>query len=419
MSNLKRYPDYKDSGVPWLGDIPSHWEPKKLKHLARIKNGSDYKHIQTDEGYPVIGSGGAFAYASEYLYDGESVLLGRKGTIDKPLYVNGTFWTVDTMYYTHIFDNTYPKFLYYCALTIDFWKYSTSTALPSMTQTALSNIKFAVPKYEEQKLIVSFLDKKLNHIDTLIGKQKQLLEKLAEQRSAVITHAVTKGLNPDVPTKNSGVEWLGEIPEHWNLKKLKYLCKILTGYTPPTETSSNYCDDGMIWVKPDNLTDLNYIHNSDKKVSNDAVRKGFVVPKGSILVCSIGTIGKIGIAGESLITNQQINSFIFNDLVNSEFSKYLVFSLKERFNYLANQNVVRILNSSSQKEIFTCVPSLDEQKAISNYLDRETDKINKMSKATKNIIGKLKEYRSALITQAVTGKIDVRDMDDQAVKGVA
>ena len=229
MSNLKRYPDYKDSGVPWLGDIPSHWEPKKLKHLARIKNGSDYKHIQTDEGYPVIGSGGAFAYASEYLYDGESVLLGRKGTIDKPLYVNGTFWTVDTMYYTHVFDNTSPKFLYYCALTIDFWKYSTSTALPSMTQTALSNIKFAVPKYEEQKLIVSFLDKKLNHIDTLIGKQKQLLEKLAEQRSAVITHAVTKGLNLNVLMKDSGVEWLGNIPEHWNLIRLRYLCRITTG----------------------------------------------------------------------------------------------------------------------------------------------------------------------------------------------
>lgn len=99
--SLPRYPEYKDTGVEWLGEVPGHWDIKRLKHLATIQNGCDYKHIQIDsEGYPVIGSGGEFARASEYLYKGESVLLGRKGTIDRPLYINGAFWPVDTMFYT-------------------------------------------------------------------------------------------------------------------------------------------------------------------------------------------------------------------------------------------------------------------------------------------------------------------------------
>ncbi|WP_254636008.1 restriction endonuclease subunit S, partial [Acinetobacter bereziniae] len=126
------------SRVDELGQIPNHWIETRLKFMAKIQNGCDYKHVQAEDGYPVIGSGGQFTYATEFLYQGESVLFGRKGTIDKPLYINDAFWTVDTMYYTEILENTFPKFLYYCALTIDFWKYSTQTALPSMTQTVLS-----------------------------------------------------------------------------------------------------------------------------------------------------------------------------------------------------------------------------------------------------------------------------------------
>lgn len=105
MENKKGYESYKSSGVDWIGDIPKHWEVRKLKYLAKIKNGMDYKHIETSEdGYPVMGSGGQFAYAEKYLFSGESVLLGRKGTIDKPNYVNGKYWIVDTSFYTKVFE---------------------------------------------------------------------------------------------------------------------------------------------------------------------------------------------------------------------------------------------------------------------------------------------------------------------------
>ncbi|MBO7820333.1 restriction endonuclease subunit S [Burkholderia pseudomallei] len=136
--SLPRYARYKESGVPWLGDLPAHWRVSPFKHLVDIQNGADHKSVEQPDGFPVIGSGGPFTFASDYLYDGEAVLLGRKGTIDKPLYVTGKFWTVDTMYWSKIQPGTCGKFAYYTALTIPFGYYSTNTALPSMTKSALN-----------------------------------------------------------------------------------------------------------------------------------------------------------------------------------------------------------------------------------------------------------------------------------------
>ena len=156
----------KDSGVEWIGEIPEHWEVKRLKHVLNINNGADYKHIQTDEGFPVIGSGGQFAYASQYMFDGEVVFLGRKGTIDKPLYFNGKFWAVDTMFYALPKNRYSAKFLYFVATTIPFSFYSTATALPSMTQSDLNNHKVSLPSIKEQNQIVEYIEgitKKLDH----------------------------------------------------------------------------------------------------------------------------------------------------------------------------------------------------------------------------------------------------------------
>ncbi len=167
-----RYPEYKDSGVEWLGNIPSQWDVITLKRLLDIQNGVDYKEIECAEGYPVIGSGGQFTFASDYLYDGESILLGRKGTVDKPLYVNGKFWTVDTMYWTKVLQSAYGRFAYYVALTIPFDYYSTSTALPSMTKRALGNHLVAHPVLEEQVTIADFLDRETAKIDGLVAEQE-------------------------------------------------------------------------------------------------------------------------------------------------------------------------------------------------------------------------------------------------------
>lgn len=148
----------KPSGLEWIGYIPEHWEVRRLKFLARIKNGQDYKEVEAESGYPVIGSGGRFTYASAFMYEGESVIFGRKGTIDKPLYINGRFWTVDTMFYTEVSKQVFAMCLYYSALSFPFDFYSTKTALPSMTQQDLGNHPVALPPKDEQELIIRFIE---------------------------------------------------------------------------------------------------------------------------------------------------------------------------------------------------------------------------------------------------------------------
>lgn len=184
----------KDSGVEWLGEVPEHWKIGRLKNLLSIHNGSDYKEFEvenSEKSYPVYGSGGVFTYSSKYIYDQESVLLGRKGTINKPLYVTSPFWAVDTMFYSQVKRGVYGKYVYYQALGFPYDRYSSNTALPSMTQTDLLNLSVTIPLISEQIGITQFLDNENAKFDNLIYKQKNLIEKLKEYRSSIISHAVT------------------------------------------------------------------------------------------------------------------------------------------------------------------------------------------------------------------------------------
>lgn len=181
------------SGIDRIGDVPEEWKVCQLKRFLLFQNGQDYKEIEVKEGdgFPVYGSGGIFTFAERYMYDGESVLFGRKGTVNRPLYVNCKFWTVDTMYYTIPKKDVNCKFMYYVATTLPFDKYSTSTALPSMTQTILGNLKVAIPPKDEQSVIVEYLDKKCGEIDNLIAVKKQKIETLKEYKKSIIFECVT------------------------------------------------------------------------------------------------------------------------------------------------------------------------------------------------------------------------------------
>ena len=182
----------KDSGVEWIGEIPAHWKVKRLKYLANICNGQEYKNFEVEEnGIPVYGSGGVFALASKAIHDKPSVLLGRKGTIDKPLYVTPPFWTVDTMYYTDVCNHCDAEFLYYLCTTIRFDYFQYGSAVPSMTQKDLNNIKFPFPSKTEQVKIVVYIKETTATIDTLIANIAAQIEKLKEYRQAIISEAVT------------------------------------------------------------------------------------------------------------------------------------------------------------------------------------------------------------------------------------
>lgn len=182
----------KDSGVEWIGEVPEHWEIKHLKNLAEIKGGKDSKAVELEDGgYPVYGSGGVFGRASQYLHKKPSVLLGRKGTVDKPLFVTEPFWSVDTMFYTDIKNDVDPKFFYYQCLTIQFGMYQYGSAVPSMAQNVLRQILFTTPNYPEQQTIANYLDEKTAHIDCIVTTINRQIDKLKELRKTLINDVVT------------------------------------------------------------------------------------------------------------------------------------------------------------------------------------------------------------------------------------
>ena len=418
MSKYHAYPEYKDSGVEWLGDIPSKWKLCRLKFLAKIKNGQDYKSVEAEEGYPVIGSGGQFTYASQFTYNRESVLLGRKGTIDKPLYINEPFWTVDTMYYTEINGDVCPKYLYYLALTIQFGRYATNTALPSMTQEHLGNYFFAVPSGEiEKKIIANFLDHETAKIDTLIEKQQQLIQLLKEKRQAVISHAVTKGLSslnggPNVKLRDSGVEWLGEVPEHWELPKLMHrTSRIGDGLhsTPQYQDGSGY-----YFVNGNNLVEGRIaIGLTAKEVPEEEYKKHFIdLSENTILLSINGTIGNVArYHGEKVILGK---SAAYINCARGLRPEYLMFYLQSSemqryFELAVTGTTIFNLSLSSIRQMKMCIPPGDEQKEIANYcVNQERDYGELIAKAY-SAIDLMQERRIALISAAVTGKIDVRD----------
>lgn len=179
----------KDSGIEWMNEIPEHWNITKLKNYVTIRNGKDNTIKEGD--IPVYGSGGQFSYTDEFIYDKPSVLLGRKGTIDNPIYVDEPFWSVDTSFYTIPKGTNDIKFFYYCAKSIDYKKYVYGTALPSMTQTILNNIVLPLPSVKEQQRIVDYLDEKTTHIDSLIENKLKMITQLEEYKKSMVYEYVT------------------------------------------------------------------------------------------------------------------------------------------------------------------------------------------------------------------------------------
>ncbi|MGV7208768.1 restriction endonuclease subunit S [Oxalobacteraceae bacterium A2-2] len=412
--SLPRYEEYKDSGVDWIGSVPAHWDIVALKHLLDIQNGADHKNVEQAEGFPVIGSGGQFAYASTYLYDGESVLLGRKGTIDKPLFFNGPFWTVDTMYWSKVRPGTNGRYAYYATLTIPFDYYSTNTALPSMTKGALSTHLIARPTLDEQSSIAAFLDRETAKIDALIAEQEKLIALLAEKRQATISHAVIKGINPHVPMKDSGVAWLGKVPAHWVVMPLKYLVELRSGGTP-SKDNLKYWDGDVPWASAKDLK-VEKLRGTIDCITQQAVEEGAasIIPAGAVLVVVRGMIlARMFPVVEALVPmaiNQDLKAVMPLKGINASFLAWLLRgSANESLQRLDEAgHGTKALRMDAWTSMQLPIPPLEEQVQLVEFISQETAKIDALRAESEHGIELLKERRSALISAAVTGQIDVR-----------
>ena len=419
---MTEVPVTKPSGSFWTENIPADWTEPNLRYVASIRNGSDYKEFQVEDGgYPVIGSGGVFARTSKYLHDGESVLLGRKGTVDKPLYVNGRFWTVDTMFYTNIDRRVVAKFLHYFATTIPFDYFQTSTAVPSMTQGDLGSIKVPLPELERQQEIVDFLDRETAQIDDLISKQERLIELLDKKRQAIITHAVTKGLDPTALTKPSGIPWLGDIPAHWTASQLGtwLIHKIEGGYSP---TASGIFPEEEDWgvLSLGAVGRGEFLPDKVKAVDPSAeVPTTLEIRDGDLLLTRSNVRERVGFAA---VVEGARPKTIFPDLVyrlgvNSSMDKqYLAWFLSSTPARAQIESSARGSSGTMPKISHDQIrawriplPPLREQQELVAFVRSECSRIDNVSVSASNAIGLLQERRSALISAAVSGRIDVRE----------
>ena len=438
------YDKYKQTGVAWFSSIPSHWRAEKIKFSFRGSSGSiktgpfgSQLKFEDMQGLDIKVYNqknviqGDLSLGDEYIdYDKfellkafevfeEDLLITTRGTIGRcKLVPKGSKRGILHPCLMRIqFDSNKINYRYFeylleesKLLLVELALKSNSTTLEVIYSETLKNIYAPIPPVLEQTQIAKFLDHKTAQIDRLIAKKKALIEKLNEKRTALITQAVTKGLNPDAPMKDSGVDWLGEVPEHWEVRRLKLIANIFTGKTPKRSDENNYSQEGLLWIKPDDLHENNPVTNTKDRLTSTGANGVPIIPGHSPLVCCIGTVGKFGYAKEKSSTNQQINAIVYNSQIDPIFGLYLASANKSIYYKIANKSVVPIVNAELQGAIVCPLPPKEEQIQIAEFLDNKTNQIDQLVNKASEAIDTLNEYRTALITAAVTGKIDVRNV---------
>jgi restriction endonuclease S subunit len=312
---------------------------------------------------------------------------------------------------------------------------------PNISQNILKDIRIFCPTLPEQTIIANFLDRKTTELDTLIANKKSLIELLKEERTAIINHAITKGIsglnhdsldlldskdyenqenqsNPknhgsdNVRYKDSGIEWIGEIPEHWEVKRLKSVSEsVKTGSTPPTEDESYFKPEEIDWFGPADFGEF-ILKDAKRKISKLAIveNKCRLFPKNTILLIGIGaTVGKVGIALKECASNQQINAIILKNEVSPFYCLYYLSLIRDIINMEASSSTLPIFNQTQTKNIIIPIPPISEQLEIANFIEIKTTEIDTIIYQTEKEIDLLKEYKTALISEVVLGKVDVRE----------
>ena len=449
---MKRYSEYKDSGVEWIGEIPSHWEVKKLKYISNIYTGgtppkSNEKNYEN--GYipwvkpaNIIHGGCVDLDTKEKitsiglkdapLIEKDSTIVCCIGTIGKTGF-NNSVCTTNQQINSIVFDTSYTdkKYGFYAIIASEkeHNALSNKVVVSILNKNQQENIKIAVPPIYEQDIIVNFLDKKTAQIETLIGKKEELIEMLKASRTKLISETVTKGLDKDVTMKDSGIEWIGEIPSHYELKKLKNICNhIGRGKSPEYEENT-----GTYTVNQACLY-WNYFKSENiKSVSNkfyNSLNSTQKINNGDILINSTGggnlgksaffdktgTLGRVHFyeGEENYAYDSHVTMVRLKETYNKKYFYYM-FCTKNVHNYIdlfcVNGSTKQIeLSKTGLESIIIPVPSKEEQDEISNYLDEKTLQIDSLVAKIEEQIEILNKAKQKLITEVVTGKIDVTNL---------
>ena len=435
-SNFPKYPAYKDSGVEWIGSIPAHWSVSPLKRGFMIEGGStpppdeinwdgditwvtpaDLSGLTSlflDTSKRTISATGLASCGTSLLPAGSLILSTRApiGSLAIALIRMCTNQGCKGLIPNESAFSTYFAYVLLTAKT-ELNIRGKGTTFLEISGDELGRFDVPMPPLSEQTQIARFLDHETARIDALIEEQQRLIELLKEKRQAVISHAVTKGLDPTVPMKDSGVEWLGEVPVHWEVTKFKWPLRTASGGTPPLNDRAAYYDGGIPWLRSLDLTD-DLVTEHEVTVTQRAIEETSckIVPKKSVLIAMYGgdgTIGKNGLLKFDSAINQAICAFLPSDRCKPEYlHRYIQFY---RPYWMIGAESSRKDANIGQDRIgdhFLMLPPLSEQTEIVDFTNGELLRFSGLVKEAELGVALLQERRSALISAAVTGKIDVR-----------
>lgn len=425
---MKGYPKYKDSGVEWLGEIPEHWSNERFKfNCTLINEKSDY------DAKPKIGLENIESHKGKYTetnsdfagggirFQKQDILFGKLRPYLNKVYLSEFDGSaVGDIFVYRAKENIFPRFLFYRLFShtyinvIDGSTYGAK--MPRASSEFIGDLPFTHPDYTEQKAIATFLDQKTSKIDSLIEKKKQMIELLKEERAAIINQAVTKGINPDVEMKDSGIEWLGEVPKHWEVKKLKYCLKEVIGGGTPSKNKPEYWKGNIPWVSPKDMKSER-IDSSIDSISDRAVEESAtsLVPQNAILIVVRSGILKhtlpVAFSGTTLTLNQDMKALIPEEKLSPDFLFFLFKGLmNELLTFTTKQGAtVDSIEFEYLMNFEIAYPLKDEQDEIVKCLARKINELDKTIELANRECGLFEEYRTALINEAVTGKIDVRE----------
>jgi type I restriction enzyme S subunit len=310
---------------------------------------------------------------------------------------------------------TFPKFLLYRMLSNDFIDKINASSygakMPRVSPEFIINMEVNFPSLEEQQRIANFLDHKTSQLDSLITSKQTQINLLSEYKHSLISETVTKGLNPNVKMKDSVVEWIGEIPEHWDSTKLKSVIKEMTAGGTPDSSNDSYWNDesGFPWVAISDMTKSFFIEDTKRKVSEQGLseKKLKIMPKGTLLYSIFASLGKVAELNVDAVFNQAILGLVPNEKIKKNQLKYWLLFIEKYVDYFASSNTQANLNTEKVKNFPLVLPPIEEQQQIIEFLVQKTTQIDKLVNQIQNEIKKIKEYKQSLIFEAVTGKIEV------------
>lgn len=435
----------KDSGIEWIGQIPQEWDIVKIKHIIDDNEfgikigpfGSALTNRKKSAGSINVYSqaniiSGSFASATHTIDEGSfdelkgyevkpgDVCVSMMGTIGKCCVVPDTISTgimdshlikirlnedvVDNQFFAYVYDKDGGGI---CFSQIQHDK--RGTIMDGLNTAIVRNLVFPLPPLACQKRISTYLNTKCAEIDALIAAKEKTNALLKERRQSIIYEAVTKGLNPDAPMKDSGVEWIGEIPEEWETRRIKYCFDVFAGATPKSG-NSEFWDGDVVWVTPaDYTTEQKYITQGRKYITQEGFESCSteMIPAGSLIFSKRAPIGLVAINMVELCTNQGCLSCVPKDGNDVEYFYYAFSCFAEQFDLYGSGTTFKEISADAFVNFPIPFPSTEEQKEISEHLRIKCSELDTLISANEATIQKLKEYRQSIIYEAVTGKIEV------------